>query len=173
MASSNRVLALVIAVVLAVVLAVAAAEMEAEESLQDTVKTLKGQVSALLERRQEDYRLLEQSLRNTLEKSSELAALKTDLDKLRQDVRTSTARKNDQLAAQWVTASVSELRAELLELARAHNESAERAARNDLRTQARQDVVSLRAAHQLAAKKCAETRQQVSPTTMQDDGLTA
>lgn len=70
-------------VVLLVLGVAALAQEEAEESLQDTVKTLKGQVSALLERRQEDYRLLEQSLRHSLEKNSELASLKADLDKLR------------------------------------------------------------------------------------------
>lgn len=59
------------------------AEPEAEETLEDVVKTLRGQVSALLERRQEDYHLLEQSLRHGLEKSSELAALRADLDRLR------------------------------------------------------------------------------------------
>ncbi|KAK3921264.1 Protein scabrous [Frankliniella fusca] len=74
---------LVLAALLAAAAAVAAVPAEPEETLEDVVKTLKGQVTALLERRQEDYRLLEQSLRHSLEKSSELAALKEDLDRLR------------------------------------------------------------------------------------------
>lgn len=87
-------------------------------------------------------------------------------------MRTSTGRKNDQLTAQWVTASVSELRAELLELARAHNDSAERAAHNDLRAQvrlARADAAStrrelerLRADHSRAVADLSQARQDVA-----------
>lgn len=87
-------------------------------------------------------------------------------------MRTSTGRKNDQLTAQWVTASVSELRAELMELARAHNESVERAARNDLRAQvrlARADAAStrrelerLRADHSRAVADLSQARQDVA-----------
>ncbi|XP_052122240.1 uncharacterized protein LOC127749164 [Frankliniella occidentalis] len=89
-----------------------------------------------------------------------------------QDVQTSTGRKNEQLTAQWVTASLSELRSELMELARAHNESAERAQRNDLRAQvrlARADAAStrrelerLRADHSRAVADLQQARQDVS-----------
>ena len=55
----------------------------ASDDLSETVRTLKAQVNALLERRQEDYRILEESLRKSLEKSSELSALRKEVTTLR------------------------------------------------------------------------------------------
>nr|CAD7588806.1 unnamed protein product [Timema genevievae] len=54
-----------------------------DESLEDVVRTLRGQVSALLERRQEDYKLLEESLKNELEKNSQLSSLRDEVETLR------------------------------------------------------------------------------------------
>ncbi|EEB18093.1 hypothetical protein Phum_PHUM500990 [Pediculus humanus corporis] len=51
--------------------------------LLDTVRTLKSQVNALLERRQEDFNILEESIRRSLDKNSELATLRKDLNDLR------------------------------------------------------------------------------------------
>nr|CAD7454461.1 unnamed protein product [Timema tahoe] len=171
-----------------------------DESLEDMVRTLRGQVSALLERRQEDYKLLEESLKNELEKNSQLSSLRDEVETLRRicyangpttvvyfiralstfkiqstgvinghlprrlQVARSRRRvglscelplspvvcsavscyclllyvelrevsslrgnqqKNDHLTLQWLSSSVTELRAELTELAVAQNASAE------------------------------------------------
>ena len=55
----------------------------ASDDLSDTVSMLKAQVTALLERRQEDYRILEESLRKSLEKNSELSSLRKEVTSLR------------------------------------------------------------------------------------------
>lgn len=66
-----------------IVLTVRAFDSDNNESLEDVVRTLKGQVNALLERRQEDFRILEESIRHSLDKNSELATVKSELDELR------------------------------------------------------------------------------------------
>ncbi|XP_063224737.1 protein scabrous [Bacillus rossius redtenbacheri] len=103
------------------------AVVSAATQLEDEVRALRGQVTALLDRRQEDYRLLEESLRSSLDKNSELSALKAEVESLRQEARGATGnqRRNDHLTLQWLQAAVGELRAELAELQAAHNASAE------------------------------------------------
>nr|CAD7433421.1 unnamed protein product [Timema monikensis] len=98
-----------------------------DDSLEDAVRTLRGQVSALLERRQEDYKLLEESLKNELEKNSQLSSLRDEVETLRREVSLlrGNQQKNDHLTLQWLSSSVTELRAELTELAVAQNTSAE------------------------------------------------
>lgn len=52
-------------------------------SVEDEVQTLKSQVNALLQRRQEDYNQLEESLRRTLDKNIEISNLKNEIKELR------------------------------------------------------------------------------------------
>lgn len=52
-------------------------------SVEDEVQTLKAQVNALLQRRQQDYNQLEESLKKTLDKNIELSNLKTEIRNLR------------------------------------------------------------------------------------------
>lgn len=52
-------------------------------SVEDEVQTLKAQVNALLQRRQEDYNQLEESLRKTLDKNVEINNLKNEIRELR------------------------------------------------------------------------------------------
>lgn len=55
----------------------------ANESLGDTVKLLQEQVGALLNHRQEDYNALEESLKRTMEKNTELIVLRNEVKQLR------------------------------------------------------------------------------------------
>lgn len=54
-----------------------------DENLRDDLRTLRGQVNALLERRQEDFNGLEESIRRSMNKNSELATIKTEMEELR------------------------------------------------------------------------------------------
>lgn len=56
---------------------------EQSTSLADTVHALSSQVSVLLRRRQEDYKMLEESLLRHLEKNTEIQTLRTELSELR------------------------------------------------------------------------------------------
>lgn len=58
-----------------------------DENISEVLRTLKSQVDGLLERRQEDFRVLEETIRQSVDKSSEVVALKKDLDKLRYVVK--------------------------------------------------------------------------------------
>lgn len=62
---------------------VLASTTDDNDNLRDVVRTLRGQVNALLERRQEDFNILEESLRRSLNKNSELATVKTEMEELR------------------------------------------------------------------------------------------
>lgn len=53
------------------------------DSLESSIKTLNARLDNLLEKRQEDYRLLEESLRISLEKNSQLASLSSEVQSLR------------------------------------------------------------------------------------------
>lgn len=52
-------------------------------SVEDEVRALKAQVHVLLQRRQQDYNQLEESLRKTLEKNIETNNLKNEIRDLR------------------------------------------------------------------------------------------
>jgi len=54
-----------------------------DDSVEDMVKSLKSQVTALLANRQEDYRMLEQSLLQSIQKNNEVALLRAEVDRLR------------------------------------------------------------------------------------------
>lgn len=54
-----------------------------EENVSEVLRTLKAQVDGLLERRQEDFRVLEETIRQSVDKSAEVVALKKEMEKLR------------------------------------------------------------------------------------------
>ncbi|RZF42981.1 hypothetical protein LSTR_LSTR013295 [Laodelphax striatellus] len=51
-------------------------------NLSETVKVLKSKVDALFDRRQEDFRLLEEAFRTTLEKNLDLVSLREEVARL-------------------------------------------------------------------------------------------
>lgn len=55
----------------------------ADEDLNNTIKLLQEQVSALLDHRQEDYNALEESLKQSMEKNTELIVLRNEVKQLR------------------------------------------------------------------------------------------
>lgn len=55
----------------------------ADENLRSTIKLLQEQVSALLDHRQEDYNALEESLKQAMEKNTELIVLRNEVKQLR------------------------------------------------------------------------------------------
>lgn len=55
----------------------------ADEDFKSTIKLLQEQVSALLDHRQEDYNALEESLKRSMEKNTELIVLKNEVKQLR------------------------------------------------------------------------------------------
>lgn len=55
----------------------------ADEDLNSTIKLLQEQVSALLEHRQEDYNALEENLKRSIEKNTELIVLRNEVKQLR------------------------------------------------------------------------------------------
>lgn len=57
----------------------------ADEDLNNTIKLLQEQVSALLDHRQEDYNALEESLKQSMEKNTELIVLRNEVKQLRWD----------------------------------------------------------------------------------------
>lgn len=64
--------------------AVATAELESNQELSHTVKFLQEQVQALLKHRQEDYNALEESLKQSMEKNTELLILRDEVKQMRQ-----------------------------------------------------------------------------------------
>ncbi|GLH03394.1 Protein scabrous, partial [Gryllus bimaculatus] len=130
-----------------------------ERALRDDVRALQVQVATLLQRRSEDFKLLEDSLRGSLEKSLELSSLRSQVDALRQEVeelRGTTRARNDHVTLQWLSAAVGELRAEAAEAAAARNASRDlqRAQQTDAQLRLlRSDVAALRGeAQQLRAQ---------------------
>lgn len=66
------------------VLGVVSSSCKGEElDLASTVKFLQEQVTALLEHRQEDYNALEESLKRSVEKNTELVVLRNEIKQLR------------------------------------------------------------------------------------------
>jgi len=55
----------------------------ADEDLSSTIRLLQEQVSALFDHRQQDYNALEESLKQTMEKNTELNVLKKEVTQLR------------------------------------------------------------------------------------------
>lgn len=55
----------------------------ADKDLAATVKLLQEQMSALLDHRQQDYNALEESLRRSIDKNTEISVLKNELQQIR------------------------------------------------------------------------------------------
>lgn len=58
-------------------------EIGAEENAFDAIRSLREQVNALLDHRQQDYNALEGSLKRAIEKNTELFVLKDEVKQLR------------------------------------------------------------------------------------------
>lgn len=67
----------------AVVLLCAVCAAEIEGGLEQQMRVLSKQVTALLDRRQEDIQLIEDNMRKTLAKSQELVQVKEEMKNLR------------------------------------------------------------------------------------------
>jgi hypothetical protein len=81
---NRRVLSVVFVVFCSTFLsALASLSADNSESLEDVVRTLRGQVNALLERRQEDFKILEESIRHSLNSNSVIADVRREVDMLR------------------------------------------------------------------------------------------
>lgn len=72
-----------IAVLVLGILTVLSCVNASEDSVSAQLRTLRNQVDGLLERRQEDFRVLEETIRQSVDKSSEVVVLKKEVEKLR------------------------------------------------------------------------------------------
>ena len=68
---------------LLVVAMVAREEVHGDENVTDAIRSLREQVDALLDHRQQDYNALEASLKRAIEKNTELFVLKNEMKQLR------------------------------------------------------------------------------------------
>lgn len=112
----------------------------ADEDLNSTIKLLQEQVSALLEHRQEDYNALEESLKRSIEKNTELIVLRNEVKQLRKEVNalrggSGNEAKNERLRVRWLGSAVTELQSEVAEVLRARNASEELAERSRMRSE--------------------------------------
>ncbi|KAK0180599.1 hypothetical protein PV327_002965 [Microctonus hyperodae] len=100
----------------------------------NTLKLLSEQVKALLDRRQEDYNALEESLKQSMEKNTEFTILRNEVKQLRKEVTilrggSGNEAKNERLRVKWLGSAVTELKSELAEVLRTQNASEELAQR--------------------------------------------
>lgn len=58
-------------------------ETPADEDVSDAIRSIREQVNALLDHRQQDYNALEESLKRAIEKNTELFVLKNEVKQLR------------------------------------------------------------------------------------------
>lgn len=58
-------------------------EIYGDENVSDAIRSLREQVNALLDHRQQDYNALEASLKRAIEKNTELFVLKNEIKQLR------------------------------------------------------------------------------------------
>ncbi|KAH0955061.1 hypothetical protein HN011_005502 [Eciton burchellii] len=110
------------------------------ENLNNTIKLLQEQVSALLDHRQEDYNALEESLKQAMEKNTELIVLRNEVKQLRKEVNTlrggsGNEAKNERLRVRWLGSAVTELQSEVAEVLRTRNASEELAERSRMRSE--------------------------------------
>lgn len=61
----------------------ARSETPASENVSDAIRSIREQVNALLDHRQQDYNALEESLKRAIEKNTELFVLKNEMKQLR------------------------------------------------------------------------------------------
>ncbi|PNF30891.1 hypothetical protein B7P43_G06173 [Cryptotermes secundus] len=154
-----------------------------DSSLPETVRTLKAQVSALLE----DFGLLAKTS-ELLELREELAALRHELLEARQNnlaasSTTGNQQKNDHLTVQWLATTVSELRGEVTEVAASHNTSAELQRREELNSElgllrgdvasVRKDFEELQATQQRGAIALAQAEQDIMDVKTQAQNVAA
>ncbi|XP_003703122.1 protein scabrous [Megachile rotundata] len=105
----------------------------------DAIRSLREQVNALLDHRQQDYDKLESSLKRAIEKNTELFVLKDEVKQLRKEVialrggGNGNEAKNERLRVRWLGNAVTELQGEVAEVLRARNASEELAERSRLR----------------------------------------
>ncbi|XP_011169432.1 protein scabrous [Solenopsis invicta] len=112
----------------------------ADEDLNSTIKLLQEQVSALLDHRQEDYNALEESLKQAMEKNTELIVLRNEVKQLRKEVNalrggSGNEAKNERLRVRWLGSAVTELQSEVAEVLRTRNASEELAERSRMRSE--------------------------------------
>ncbi|XP_011635096.1 protein scabrous-like [Pogonomyrmex barbatus] len=112
----------------------------ADEDLNSTIKLLQEQVGALLDHRQEDYNALEESLKQAMEKNTELIVLRNEVKQLRKEVNalrggSGNEAKNERLRVRWLGSAVTELQSEVAEVLRTRNASEELAERSRMRSE--------------------------------------
>ncbi|CAK9802447.1 Protein scabrous [Anthophora plagiata] len=117
---------------------VAREEIRGEENVADAIRSLREQVNALLDHRQEDYNALEGSLKRAIEKNTELFVLKNEIKQLRKEVISlrggnGNEAKNERLRVRWLGSAVTELQGEVAEVLRTRNASEELAERSRLK----------------------------------------
>ncbi|XP_076650019.1 protein scabrous [Halictus rubicundus] len=124
-----------------VVTAIAVGEIRGDdENVSDAIRSLQEQVNALLDHRQQDYNALEESLKRTMEKNTELFVLKNEVKQLRKEVdalrggnASGNEAKNERLRVKWLGSAVTELQGEVADVLRARNISEELAERSRMK----------------------------------------
>ncbi|XP_011299278.1 protein scabrous [Fopius arisanus] len=122
------------------VLILIASALGDDVDLADTVKLLREKVNALIDRRQEDYNALEESLKVAMEKNTELTVLRNEVKQLRKEVGllrggSGNEAKNERLRVKWLGSAVTELKNELAEVLTARNASEELAQRARMKSE--------------------------------------
>ncbi|XP_043524634.1 protein scabrous-like isoform X2 [Frieseomelitta varia] len=109
-----------------------------DENVSDAIRSLREQVDALLDHRQQDYNALEASLKRAIEKNTELFVLKNEIKQLRKEVTSlrggnGNEAKNERLRVRWLGSAVTELKGEIAEVLRTRNASEELAERSRMK----------------------------------------
>uniref|UniRef100_A0A0C9RT39 Sca_1 protein n=2 Tax=Fopius arisanus TaxID=64838 RepID=A0A0C9RT39_9HYME len=122
------------------VLILIASALGDDVDLADTVKLLREKVNALIDRRQEDYNALEESLKVAMERNTELTVLRNEVKQLRKEVGllrggSGNEAKNERLRVKWLGSAVTELKNELAEVLTARNASEELAQRARMKSE--------------------------------------
>lgn len=113
-------------------------EVRGDENVSDAIRSLREQVNALLDHRQQDYNALEASLKRAIEKNTELFVLKNEIKQLRKEVTSlrggnGNEAKNERLRVRWLGSAVTELKGEIAEVLRTRNASEELAERSRMK----------------------------------------
>ncbi|CAL7944179.1 unnamed protein product [Xylocopa violacea] len=113
-------------------------EIRGDENVFDAIRSLREQVTALLDHRQQDYNALEASLKRAIEKNTELFVLKNEIKQLRKEViflrgGNGNEAKNERLRVRWLGSAVTELQGEVAQVLRTRNASEEFAERSRMK----------------------------------------
>ncbi|XP_071868971.1 uncharacterized protein isoform X1 [Bombus fervidus] len=113
-------------------------EICGDENVSDAIRSLREQVNALLDHRQQDYNALEASLKRAIEKNTELFVLKNEIKQLRKEVISlrggnGNEAKNERLRVRWLGSAVTELQGEVAQVLRTRNASEELAERSRMK----------------------------------------